>query len=426
MRTCYKALAAISLFALSFSNTAQAQTSWVKQSSPATENLSAIFFLDTEKGWSVGESGGAILKTTNGGESWTQLVANPGTSFYDIYFADRNKGWAVGQMCADNGCDGIIIYTKDGGASWTEQEIVKDIYFLSLFFINANTGWATSGPSGSIYKTTDGGLNWSVQETNKQADYYDSHFFDANTGVVVGYAGSIMRTTNGGASWVQQSTGLAGTFNGLHFINNKRGWAAGSNIGDGEAVLASTSDGGISWSTIKTVAGNTGFNDVKFIDENQGWVVGESQSGAVVYYTMDGGKNLQAQSHNTGIYNFKALEVKDANNAWISGDEGNILRMIPDPSLGSGDITSNRELMGEIYPNPGKSLVYIPLHLSTSGNVKLVIYDLSGRIMDLVLDQYLPAGKHTKQIFVDHLPEGIYLIKLESPEYSVTKKLVVK
>lgn len=426
MRTLHRALAIISIFALFFNNNALGQTIWIKQDSPATEDLSAIFFLDAETGWSVGESGGAILKTTDGGETWTQLVANPGTSFYDIYFTDKNKGWAAGQMCIDGECDGIIIYTKDGGVSWTEQEIVKDIYFLSLSFINSNTGWATSGPSGSIYKTTDGGINWTAQETNKQTDYYDSHFFDENTGVVVGYTGIIMHTNNGGTSWLQKSSGLAGTFNGLHFINNNHGWAAGSNIGDGEAVLASTSDGGLSWNITKKMGGSTGFNDVKFIDENRGWVVGESHSGAVVYYTMDGGKNLQVQSHNASIYNFKALEVLDANNAWISGDEGNILKMIPDPSLGSGDIISTRELMGEIYPNPGKSLVYIPLYLPASGKIKLVISDLSGRIMELIMDQHLPAGQHTKQISVDHLPEGIYLLKLESPGYSVTKKLVVQ
>lgn len=426
MRTFYKAIAAISFFTLSFNYAAQAQTSWVKQSSPATEDLSAIFFLDTETGWSVGESGGAILKTTDGGESWTQLVANPVTSLYDIYFFDKDKGWAVGQNCTDTGCDGIIIYTEDGGSNWTEQEIVKDIYFLSLSFVNSNTGWATSGPSGSIYKTTNGGLNWTVQETNKQTDYYDSHFFDVNTGVVVGYTGIIMRTTNGGANWVQQSPGLADTFRGLHFVNDKLGWAAGSNIGDGEAILASTSDGGLSWSTIKKVGGNTSFNDVKFIDENQGWIVGESQNGAVVYYTSDGGKNLQAQSHNATINKFKALEAKDGNNAWLSGDEGNILRMIPDPALGTDDVLTAQLLLGQIYPNPAKTMVWVPLTLHSDGRVKLAIFDLSGKLTEPVFDQFLPAGQHTKHLPLDNLAEGVYLLKIETRGYSETKKLLVQ
>ncbi len=425
MRKLYTKLWAISVLLLSLSGLSLGQTSWVKQVSPATEHLSSIFFLDTGTGWSVGESGGVILKTTDGGKSWTQVASNQNISFYDIYFADKDKGWAVGSMCIENACYGIIIYSGDGGASWTEKEIVKDIYFLSIFFVNNNTGWATTGPSGTIYKTTNGGMNWTAQETGRETDFYDCHFFDNNTGLVAGRDGLIMRTTDGGENWSQKSLGLADSFKGLHFVNKNLGWAAGTKLLEGQAVLASTSNGGLSWSTLTTIQGNVGFNDVKFIDENRGWIVGESEEDAVVYYSKDGGKNLELQSHNASINILKALAVIDASNAWISGDDGNILRLLPDPTLGTGDAIAPRRMFGEIFPNPGSGSVNVPFNLSADGQVSLLIYDLSGKIAENVLDEYLPAGKHTQEVNIEKLPDGIYLFKIQSSGFSETQKLVV-
>ena len=425
MRKGYIKLCTLTVLLLSVLAQSQGQTSWVKQLSPATEHLSSIFFLDTETGWSVGESGGVILKTTDGGASWTQIAFDQNTSYYDIYFADKDKGWAVGSRCLENGCDGIIIYTGNGGANWTEKEIVKDIYFLSLHFVSNTTGWATTGPFGTIYKTTDGGMNWTAQETGRETDFYDCHFFDVHTGLVAGRDGLIMRTTDGGENWTQKSAGLADSFNGLHFVNENLGWAAGTKLLEGEAVLASTSNGGLSWSIKTIVEGNVGFNDVKFIDENRGWIVGESEEGAVVYYSKDGGKNLESQSHNASINNFKALAVTDAKNAWISGDDGNILRMVPDPTLGTGDAIAKGRMFGNIYPNPGSGLVNVPFNLSADGHASLLIYDLSGKIAAHVLDEYLPAGKHTQQVNIENLTDGIYLFKIQSKGFSETQKLVV-
>lgn len=425
MRKGYIKLCTLSVLLLSVLAHSLGQTSWLKQVTPATEDLSSIFFLDTETGWSVGESGGVILKTTDGGASWTQIAFNQSSGYYDIYFADKDRGWAVGFNCTDNGCDGIIIYTGDGGANWTEKEIVKDIYFLSIFFVNNNIGWATTGPYGTVYKTTDGGMNWTAQETGRETDFYDCHFFDNNTGIVAGRDGLIMRTTDGGENWTQKSAGLADSFKGLHFVNKNLGWAAGTKLLEGQAVLASTRNGGLSWSIKTTIEGNVGFNDVKFIDENRGWIVGESEEGAVVYFTSDGGKNLERQSHNASINNFKALAVIDAGNAWISGDDGDILRMLPDPTLGTGDAIASRRIFGNIFPNPGSGSVNVPFDLMAEGRVSLLIYDLSGKIAEIVLDEYLPAGKHTQEVNIENLTDGIYLFKIQSNGFSETQKLVV-
>ncbi len=66
---------------------------------------------DVNTGTAVG--GGAILRTTNGGTTWTSQH-NPGVSADGASFTDANNGTAVGS-------EGKIMKTTDGGTTWFQQ-----------------------------------------------------------------------------------------------------------------------------------------------------------------------------------------------------------------------------------------------------------------------------------------------------------------
>ena len=85
-------LTAITLFFL-VPSTTFSQT-WVQQTSGVTENLLAVQFLDANNGYACGDAG-KVVKTTNGGSTWTQV--NIGTSFpvNDISFTSATEGWAA-------------------------------------------------------------------------------------------------------------------------------------------------------------------------------------------------------------------------------------------------------------------------------------------------------------------------------------------
>jgi photosystem II stability/assembly factor-like uncharacterized protein len=51
-------------------------TTWSLQNTQVTENIYASCFVDQSLGWAVG-AGGTILKTTNGGDSWTYHTSAP-------------------------------------------------------------------------------------------------------------------------------------------------------------------------------------------------------------------------------------------------------------------------------------------------------------------------------------------------------------
>lgn len=57
--------------------------------------MTAIAFVDVERGWAVGTEG-TIVYTDNGGLSWSPQASGVGVNLYDVYFLDRYHGWAVG------------------------------------------------------------------------------------------------------------------------------------------------------------------------------------------------------------------------------------------------------------------------------------------------------------------------------------------
>ncbi len=69
-------------------------------------------------------------------QGWQWLNPQPqGNTLRDIYFVDANTGWLVGS-------GGMILHTKDGGDTWDIQENPTRAWFETVFFVDANNGWA--------------------------------------------------------------------------------------------------------------------------------------------------------------------------------------------------------------------------------------------------------------------------------------------
>jgi len=148
---------------------------WIKQwiGLPSAFGVQAVDFIDTQRGWACGgdTSGyGLIVRTTDGGDTWSDLGPGIGTSMSRVFFLNGRIGWAVGQ---DGCCEGKIARTLDGGASWVDQQIPEVGYLESGFFLDSLLGWAVGNQA--ILKTTNGGNVWVEQDT----EY--THSFDAVT-----------------------------------------------------------------------------------------------------------------------------------------------------------------------------------------------------------------------------------------------------
>src|SRR5712692_5127368 len=122
-----------------------------------------------------------------------------GNALYAVSFVDANTGTAVGAR-------GTILRTTDGGATWTPQMSGTTNYLVGVSFVDANTGTAVGG-RGTILRTTDGGATWTPQTSGTTDSLSAVSCADANTCTTVGGFNTILRTTDGGATWTPQTSG---------------------------------------------------------------------------------------------------------------------------------------------------------------------------------------------------------------------------
>ena len=115
---------------------------------PQGNDLTSVHFADANTGYSVGNSG-TILKTIDGGVSWTLLSSGTNNRLESVFFCDVSTGFAVGE-------NGIILKSTDGGTTWVIVPSGKTKNLNSVFFCNCSIGYI-AGNSGTVLKTIDGG-----------------------------------------------------------------------------------------------------------------------------------------------------------------------------------------------------------------------------------------------------------------------------
>jgi photosystem II stability/assembly factor-like uncharacterized protein len=197
-----------------------------------------------------------------------------------------------------------------------------------IVFINPDTGWYVNG-AGKIYKTTDGGKTW-VEKLSKPGTFFRTIGFVDDK---LGFAGNIgtdyfpgvtdttplYQTLDGGDTWTVVG-GIDGpVVKGLcaidiiktRFINagvldTRTVIHAGGRVG-GPAFLMRSLDGGKSWKSQDLSAHTKMILDVKFFNENEGIVMGASdtdtaQSNAIIIATKDGGATWKRVYQSTRPY----------------------------------------------------------------------------------------------------------------------------
>ena len=205
-------------------------TTWICdtiESIPTSLHPSGVFALDARRCWilmydSSNATGGAIVRTTDGGISWSEdslAFTTPGGFADFIHFFDGNNGVAVGDPT--NGYFEIYT-TSNGGNSWsrvpqanippklnTEFGLIWNFSAAgsSCWFstANAQTGPSTWLGTGRYYRSTDRGLTWSVHVYPGASPGYVPilGFQDDDVGLGTGGWGELSRTTDGGLTWTR-------------------------------------------------------------------------------------------------------------------------------------------------------------------------------------------------------------------------------
>ena len=212
--------------------------------------------------------------------------------FFDVRALD-------GQNVVVAGYGGKILVTSDGGFTWTRAETGTDRAIFKLDFADARNGWAV-GQEGLIMHTTDGGKTWARQNSNTVAYLFGVDFRDKDHGFAVGDKSLLLETRDGGAKWVVRK------------LPNQ----AREQMSAEEAVVSQ----------------DPVLYDIKFLDDRNGWIVGEFGK---ISYTTDGGETWNEQQQTLlggevidilSLPTFYGVDVSDAQHAVAVGLDGRVAR----------------------------------------------------------------------------------------------------
>ena len=77
------------------------------------------------------------------------------------------------------------------------------------------------------------------------------------------------------------------------------------------------------------------------------------------------------------------------------------------------------------YPNPFNPLTKISYQLPKSSFVKLSIYDISGKLVETLVNEQKNAGYYSIDWNAEKVSSGIYFYRIDAGEFIETKKCMI-
>ncbi len=375
-----------------------------------------------------------LFYTSNEGANWnkTRVFNYKVTSLYNF----NNKFFA----CSDS--SGFYSSTNNGD-SWICDKLPNSC-FTSMTELNSNI-YLASADSG-IYKSTNNGVNW-VYSNNDIPNRNVLSLNKKGANVYAGTSNGLFYSNNSGTNWlslgfnskritaigVTDSLLLIGTNTGLYLsTNNGSNWSieyiSGKNIniikkfynniyaGTNNGLYCSSNNGS-SWLFIGL--NNSNVNDViKYTDS------------ALFSATSDG----MYQSNSNGViwtkfYYEGKYSFLDFDNYVYCGGYYKITKVLKSYLI-IGINNLNENIISDFnliqnYPNPFNPLTKIKYDVPKASDIRIVIYDINGREIELLVNQKYTSGKYEVIWDASKYPSGIYFCKLKADNFNKTIKMLL-
>jgi photosystem II stability/assembly factor-like uncharacterized protein len=399
-----------------------------------------------------GTDGGGIYLSTDDGKTWAEV--NSGLTNLKINtLAVKGTDLFAGTLLSG------IFRSINNGASWDEVNngiICKHISALTVSGDNIFAGshwwrkisdavysydlpvWADSG---YIYRSSDNGSNWTIVDTGL-GYIYNLASLDSNVFASCHYNG-FKHSTDLGNSWkditltYKDAMGLlwpiaptaftikgkfffTGTYDGRIFMYDIRDTTWGNINNKGLPRFGHNNH-------ITAIASNDTalFAVCQFVGLNIG-----------LFYSTDEGNTWNKLNvpivKNEGYLDFNP----QINSLYIKGNylfagtnsfgiwKASLADLVTDVKDKNNEIPSKYTLE-QNYPNPFNPTTIIKYDISEAGFVSLKVYDILGREVQTLVNNYKNKGTYEVNFNGSNLASGVYLYKLKAGSFTSIKKMML-
>ncbi|MBS1492179.1 MAG: T9SS type A sorting domain-containing protein [Bacteroidetes bacterium] len=284
---------------------------------PMMGNLADVNFLDATTGFAVSSLNNAIIKTTNGGQSWQLTAGNSANITYSqklTSFSGIGNGLCLHPNNRDAifVCYGRTIYRSfNRGENWTQIATIPNTlitsnsthsFYVSPLDTSVFIAACESAPNDRVIRSTDYGTTWSVILNSNFTSYGTPLEIDHVNPAIFYYApdgGGFYKSTNSGATFTE----ISGIYPFRSPCDISVSWeepnviilADGVTSAAQPADLFKSTNGGVNWVKVFTNPGTGGnFSEIPCImnsrfDKNLLYIT--NWSGNMRFKSTNGGDN---------------------------------------------------------------------------------------------------------------------------------------
>jgi hypothetical protein len=336
-----------------------------------------------------------VFRYSANGGLWSQIFYNAYSESDEFSGVSGIRGVCNNGNCnyftwnAYNGCLYFATNCKSDDGSWTVS-IVTNEFYCSMYetpviTLNRKTGklyiayiYDRAGiQNAKYYSSEDGGITWS-----------DNYFHEQHN--------SDPEQENNAQSYVW----IASESNTTHSIVTAVYYNFAKNNSYKKVEIAYSTNDGANWSyynniNINGIPGSHGAHDYSAID-----AAIDNQNQRFIVYPVYSDANSN--------YNLSYI----APFAVAFSDDGD-------------KFSSSANKLYQNKPNPFNPVTTIRFKISEASNINLKVYDLLGKLISILADDYKTPGEYSVVFDAKNLPSGVYYYKLETKNGFEIKRMIV-
>ncbi len=402
----------VSVFGEGIYRTTNNGTNWISSANGFNCNAVTSIAFSTNNIY-AGLANNGLMRSSDNGNTWLRLYNGFKGSSCELIFASPN-GYLFAQ--SDSG----LFRSTNSGNNWVM--LAGPFFRFNNIVSNQNGHLFASGsyPLYGVWRSTNNGASWDMPDPNFMSSIYSLCISQSGTLFSGSSGGGVYRSTNNGVNWIQSlpyavvhslTTSPNGNIFG-HF-----------DVSLGQDGIYRSTNNGLNWEYI-----GFGDNDYYTLKSNSaGHIFAGGFYVAGIYRSTNNGSNWTEVS--SGIFNRMITTITFDNSGYsYAGTYYGGMYKTNISTIGIETVSSEipgKFLLEQNYPNPFNPETKIKFGLPNSGNVKLSVYDASGRVVEELVNQQLNSGTFEVTWNGSNLSSGAYFYKLETDGFVETKKMIM-